>query len=142
MKVNVNIEHIILVAEDDPDDTLMLKDAFSEINQSGVTFLSNGKLLIDRVLELQTAQMLPQLIVVDLNMPILDGRSVIKALKKNKHTVGIPLVVLSTTKSQEDIDSIMKLGAAAFYTKPSSFSDLVSIATAITNKWVSPNQSK
>ncbi len=142
MRVELTREHIILVAEDDPDDTLMLKDAFSEINQNGVCFLSNGKLLLERVSKLEMMLTLPHLIVVDLNMPILDGRSVIKALKTNKNTEEIPLVVLSTTKSKEDIESIMKLGAAAFYTKPSSFSDLVEIARIITNKWVLPNQSK
>lgn len=127
---------LILIAEDDPDDALMLKDAFSEINQNMVTFLNNGKLLIEHIQQLLLTNKLPNLIVIDLNMPVLDGRGVIKELQKNTETKNIPLVVLSTTKSKEDIDSVMALGASEFFTKPASFSDLVGITNTIANKWL------
>lgn len=128
---------LILIAEDDPDDALMLKDAFSEIDQSMVTFLNNGKLLIDHIQQLLLTNKLPNLIVIDLNMPVLDGRGVIKELRKGPKTKNIPLVVLSTTKNKDDIDAVMALGANEFFTKPSSFSDLVNITTNIANKWLS-----
>ncbi|RWU07500.1 response regulator [Pedobacter chitinilyticus] len=127
---------LILIAEDDPDDALMLKDAFSEINQPTVTFLNNGKLLIEHIQQLLLTNKLPNLIVIDLNMPVLDGRGVIKELQKNTETKNIPLVVLSTTKSKEDIDSVMALGASEFFTKPASFSDLVGITNTIATKWL------
>ncbi|WP_113660746.1 response regulator [Pedobacter nanyangensis] len=127
---------LILIAEDDPDDALMLKDAFSEINQNMVTFLNNGKLLIEHIQQLLLTNKLPNLIVIDLNMPVLDGRGVIKELQKNTETKNIPLVVLSTTKNKEDIDSVMALGASEFFTKPASFSDLVGITNTIANKWL------
>ncbi|WP_343530650.1 response regulator [Pedobacter sp.] len=127
---------LILIAEDDPDDALMLKDAFSEIDQNMVTFLNNGKLLIEHIQHLLLTNKLPNLIVIDLNMPVLDGRGVIKELRKNTETKNIPLVVLSTTKSKEDIDSVMALGASEFFTKPTSFSDLVGITNTIANKWL------
>ncbi len=131
---------LILIAEDDPDDALMLKDAFSEINQHKVTFLANGKLLIEHIKQLQLTNKLPQLILVDLNMPVFDGRSVIRELRKSLDTKRIPLVVLSTTKNEDDINAVMALGADEFFTKPSSFSDLVAITQSITAKWLTPNQ--
>lgn len=127
---------LILIAEDDPDDALMLKDAFLEIYQDAVTFLSNGKLLIEYVNQLISQNELPSLILVDLNMPVLDGRSVIKELKSRTDTKDIPLVVLSTSKNKDDIDSVMELGANDFFTKPTSFSGLVSITTSIAGKWL------
>lgn len=127
---------LILIAEDDPDDTLMLKDAFSEINQNAVTFLNNGKLLIEHIQKLLIAKKLPKLILIDLNMPVLDGRSVIKELRKSAETKNIPLIVLSTSKSKDDIDSVLALGANEFFTKPASFSDLVGITSMIANKWL------
>lgn len=127
---------LILIAEDDQDDALMLKDAFSEINQNAVTFLENGKLLIEHLQELLNDKELPSLILVDLNMPILDGRGVIKELKKRVETKDIPLVVLSTSKNKDDIESVFALGADDFFTKPASFSDLVDIVTIIAGKWL------
>ncbi|MFN0256036.1 response regulator [Pedobacter ureilyticus] len=127
---------LILIAEDDQDDALMLKDAFSEINQNAVTFLENGKLLIEHLQKLLTDKELPSLILVDLNMPILDGRGVIKELKKRVETKDIPLVVLSTSKNKDDIESVFALGADDFFTKPASFSDLVDIVTIIAGKWL------
>lgn len=128
---------LILIAEDDPDDALMLKDAFWEIDQTAVTFLDNGKLLIEYIQQLLIAKKLPHLILLDLNMPVLDGRSVIKELKKREETKGIPLVVLSTSKNKDDIDSVIALGANEFFTKPASFSDLVNITNMIADKWLS-----
>lgn len=127
---------LILIAEDDQDDALMLKDAFSEINQNAVTFLENGKLLIEHLQKLLNDKELPSLILVDLNMPILDGRGVIKELKKRVETKDIPLVVLSTSKNKDDIESVFALGADDFFTKPASFSDLVDIVTIIAGKWL------
>lgn len=128
----------ILVAEDDPDDALMLKDAFAQINQHSIEFLSNGKLLVDYMEVLLADNRLPTLVLVDLNMPVLDGRGVIKELRKNLQTKSIPVIVLSTSKNKEDIDSTMALGANDFFTKPSSFNELVNITNSITSKWLTP----
>lgn len=131
---------LILIAEDDPDDALMLKDAFSEINQNAVTFLENGKLLIEHLQKLLIVNEVPNLILIDLNMPILDGRGVIKELKKSPETKDIPLVVLSTSKNKDDIETVIALGADDFFTKPASFSDLVYIVTTIASKWLNTKQ--
>ncbi|MGV3546706.1 MAG: response regulator [Pedobacter sp.] len=127
---------LILIAEDDPEDPLMLKDAFSEINQNAVTFLNNGKLLIEHIQKLLLHNEMPNLVVIDLNMPVLDGRDVIKELRKSDQTKNIPLVVLSTTKNKEDIDLVLELGANQFFTKPASFEDLVNITTNMASKWL------
>jgi len=130
---------LILVAEDDPDDALMLKDAFIENNYNAPTFLQNGKLLMDYIKIMLANNQLPELIMLDLNMPVQDGKSVIIELRANPKTQHIPVVVLSTTKNKDDIQLIYNLGANAFFTKPASFIDLVKITESITNKWLNTN---
>lgn len=127
---------LILIAEDDPDDALMLKDAFSEIDQTDIAFLANGRLLVEYIQRLVIDKKLPLLILLDLNMPVLDGRSVIKELRMREATKDIPLIVLSTSKNKDDIESVLALGANEFFTKPSSFSDLVNITKMIADKWL------
>ena len=61
---------------------------------------------------------------------------IIKELKDNPQTKDIPLVVLSTTKNADDIQSVYNLGANDFFTKPSSFADLVTITQSILSKWL------
>jgi two-component system response regulator len=134
--MNKNLDPIILIAEDDPDDALMLKDAFEEVGINKAVFLDNGKILIEYLGELLNNNKIPTLIIVDLNMPVLNGRDVIKRLKTNTQTVEIPLIVLSTIKNEEDIRQVLALGADDFYSKPSTFIDLINIATAISSKWL------
>jgi CheY-like chemotaxis protein len=132
----------ILVAEDDPDDTLLLQDAFSEIHQGGVSYFSNGKYLVDYMQELLRTKEaeIPQLILIDLNMPMMDGRGVLKALRCAAETKEIPVVVLSTTKDEGDINKVMELGANQFFSKPTRFDDLVQILTSLRSKWLTYEQ--
>ncbi len=130
------IAPIILIAEDDPDDTLMLRDAFAEIGEDRLMFLENGKILIEYLDELIACNKSPLLIIVDLNMPILDGRTVIKRIKSDKKTAKIPLIVLSTIKNGEEIQQVLSIGANDFFTKPSTFQELINITSAISKKWL------
>ncbi len=127
----------ILVAEDDPDDRLLMKDAFSELDFTEIDFFNNGKLLVDHIFKYLNEEDIPQLILVDLNMPMLDGRGVIKALRAEEKTSKIPLVVLSTSKEEKDRRTALELGADDFFSKPASFGALVEILSGIRNRWIS-----
>lgn len=126
-----------MVAEDDPDDALLLRDAFEEINQSSVVFFANGKLFAEQIDRCIETNHLPELIILDLNMPYLDGKAVINLLRSKEETIKVPIIVLSTSKNQEDIDSSKQLGADDFFTKPAKFSELVDIITGLNHKWLS-----
>lgn len=128
----------ILIAEDDPDDRLMLQEAFNENNiNDSLNFVESG----DKVLTFLRAALdertipLPNLIVLDLNMPKLDGWGVLKHLKADPETQNIPVVVLTTSKAEEDRQSVFELGASDFFTKPASFNELVEITSSILQKW-------
>lgn len=130
-------EHVILIAEDDPDDRLMLADAFRE-NRNGprIEFAGSGEEVLGYLRE--AARGLPALIMLDLNMPRLDGRSLLKILKTDPETENIPVVILTTSKAGTDRSGVFELGASGFFTKPSSFTELVEITSSILNKWL-PN---
>lgn len=131
-------ERLILIAEDDPDDQLMLADAFGENNATeNLKFVESG----DEVLAFLNGQthQLPALIMLDLNMPKLDGRSLLKLLKSDPKTQSIPVVVLTTANAAAEQVNVFDLGAADFFTKPASFLELVRITTCILQKWL-PNK--
>jgi len=131
---------LILIAEDDPDDQLMLVDAFEE-NQVAdkLQFVTSGDEVLNYLnISRRTAQ-LPDLILLDLNMPKLDGRTILKLLKTDPETRAIPVVILTTSKEKTDEKSVFELGASGFFTKPSSFLELVEITSCILQKWLPNN---
>lgn len=133
---------LILIAEDDPDDQLMLVDAFEE-NQVAdrLKFVTSGDEVLNYLNASRKAAQLPDLILLDLNMPKLDGRTILKILKTDPETSAIPVVILTTSKAKTDEMSVFELGASGFFTKPSSFLELVEITSCILQKWLPNNNS-
>ena len=77
----------------------------------------------------------PGLILLDLNMPKKDGREALKEIKKDKSLKSIPVVVLTTSKAEEDIYRTYDLGVNSFITKPVTFNGLVSVMKALGKYW-------
>ncbi|HEY0898815.1 MAG TPA: response regulator [Sphingobacteriaceae bacterium] len=131
---------LILIAEDDPDDQLMLVDAFGENQISDrLKFVTSGDEVLDYLNASRKASKLPDLILLDLNMPKVDGRTILKRLKTDPDTRSIPVVILTTSKAKTDEISVIELGASGFFTKPSSFLELVEITSCILQKWLPNN---
>lgn len=123
----------ILVADDDAEDRNLLKDAFKEsklINH--VEFVNDGEQLIQR---LHGPLELPGLILLDLNMPKKDGREALAEIKSNPRLRHIPVVILTTSKAEEDIARTYNLGVNSFVTKPVTFSSLVTVIMDIAHYW-------
>lgn len=130
---------LILIAEDDPDDRLMIHDAFKENNfKEALMFFENGEDLHKYLIQNQNDRKMakPSLIMLDLNMPRMDGKTVLKKIKACMAYEAVPVVVLSTSKANEDKKTVAKLGCEEFFTKPSSFNELVLITAAIVGKWL------
>ena len=132
---------IILYAEDDPDDRLLVEDALEESRLANeLHFVENGEELLDylyrrnKFTELQGSR-LPGLILLDLNMPKMDGREALKELKSDPKLCKIPVVVLTTSKEEEDILRSYKLGANSFVKKPVTFESLVEIVQVLGKYW-------
>jgi two-component system response regulator len=130
----------ILIADDDPDDRMLMKEAFLENNVTNVLkFVENGVELLDflhkRGKFSGEETFRPGLILLDLNMPKMDGREALKRIKSDPDLKRIPVVVLSTSKAEEDIIRSYDLGVNSFISKPSKFSDLVKVARQIGSYW-------
>ena len=127
-------QHNILIAEDDADDRLMIHEAFGEIGLGDkVRFVEDGQELMTRLGG--NVNELPSMIVIDLNMPRKDGREALREIKEAKHLRHIPVVVLTTSKSPEDIRNAYALGANCYITKPVTFESLLSMVQAFHNFW-------
>ena len=134
-------EVTILIADDDADDRLMISDALRENRlANNLRFVENGEELIDYLLNRgkfshSGENPKPGLILLDLNMPKMDGREALKLIKENPVLKRIPIVVLTTSKAEEDIYRTYNLGVNSFVTKPVTFGSLVTIVKEIGRYW-------
>lgn len=131
----------VLVADDDPDDQLLIKDAISEVRPDArVDFVSDGVELLEYLRRQgpfadRIDEPLPRLVLLDLNMPVKDGREALFEIKSDPEFWRTPIIIFSTSTAQADIRKAYQLGANSFITKPSSFDRLVEIVRAIDNYW-------
>lgn len=125
---------IILVAEDDPDDRLFVEEAFAENHFDGVLeFVGDGEQLLQR---LKSTPTVPALVLLDLNMPRANGFEALELIRGDDALCTLPVVVLSTSRSQEDVRKAYRLGANAFITKPTSFGELVEAVRSLLGFWL------
>lgn len=131
-----------LIAEDDAEDRMLLAEAFSENRLSNlVHFVENGVDLMEylqrknKYSDMRTYPR-PGIIILDLNMPKMDGREALKELKNNPDFKEIPVVVLTTSKTEEDVIRSYGLGVNSFITKPVSFDALVNVIRDLGRYWL------
>lgn len=133
---------VILMADDDDDDRLMAKEALQEAKICNeLRFVENGRELLDylkrkgRYSDPKESPR-PGLILLDLNMPVMDGREVLKVIKSDPELRRIPVVVLTTSKAEEDIIKSYDLGVNSFITKPVTFEGLVEMMKTLAEYWL------
>ena len=132
----------ILVAEDDADDRMMIKDAFEESRLGNpVDFVEDGMQLMDYLARRGQWQSLvdmpfPGFILLDLNMPRKDGRTALREIKESPVFQRIPIVILTTSKAEEDIVRTYNLGVNSFICKPVTFDSLVEIVRTVGRYWI------
>ena len=132
----------ILVADDDADDRLLIKEAFAENRiRNELEFVEDGEQLMAFLRrEGEYAHLeghpLPGLLLLDLNMPKKDGREALAEMKSEPALLRIPVVVLTTSKAEEDILRTYGLGVSSFITKPVTFDDLVNLTKVLAAYWI------
>ena len=132
----------ILMADDDADDRLLTKEAF-EASQlaNDLRFVEDGVQLMD-YLHQRGAYSDPKLspkpgiILLDLNMPKKDGREVLAEIRNNPAFRCIRVIVMTTSKAEEDIYRTYNLGAASYITKPVTFEALVEVIRTLGKYWL------
>ncbi len=118
----------ILCVDDDEDDRELLGDIMNKVSpELIVEFAENGLQALEFLNKGNILNTLPCLIVLDLNMPFLDGRQTFALIKANPNYKSIPVVILSTSESPADIDSFKK-GGIPYFVKPVEMSVLRNIA--------------
>ena len=131
----------ILIADDDADDRMMASEALEESRLANdLRFVEDGEELLDYLYHRgrfagADDSPRPGLILLDLNMPRKDGREALREIKSDPQLRSIPIVVLTTSKAEEDIYRTYDLGVNSFITKPVSFDGLVSVMKAIGRYW-------
>jgi len=131
----------ILMADDDADDRRLTQEAFEEARLiNDVRFVENGEQLLDYLRRTgayapPAEAPRPGLILLDLNMPRKDGRTVLKELKSDPDLRQIPVVVLTTSKADEDIYKSYDLGVNSYIVKPVTFEALVDILQTLEKYW-------
>lgn len=142
MSEMVNLEApVILMAEDDPDDRLLMQEAVVEAGLDvTMCYVADGRELVDYLVQIKAdrsdgQETFPDLILLDLNMPRMDGREVLEWITADDGFRDIPVVVLTTTSSPEDRSNVRILGAADFLVKPASFEDLVALVRSLPQYW-------
>ena len=131
----------ILMADDDADDRLMAQDAFDEVHLANeLHFVEDGEALLDYLYRrghyaTRSAGQEPGLILLDLNMPKKDGREALREIKSDPELRQISIVVLTTSKAEEDIYSSYDSGASSFISKPVTFEGLVDVMKGLGRYW-------
>lgn len=117
----------ILIGEDDFDDEEFLTEIFSSIDESfTLKFINNGKKIISYLHDLKDHH-LPCLILLDYNMPEMNGADILRELKTSSRYDTIPKVIWSTSKSNMYKDICLELGAIEYVVKPSNVNDLMDV---------------
>jgi two-component system, response regulator len=132
----------ILLADDDPDDRMLTQDAFVESRlRNTLDMVEDGEELMDYLHSRgkycgEQARPRPGLILLDLNMPRKDGREALKEIKSCPELRSIPVVVLTTSKAEEDVLRTYDLGVNSFVVKPVTFDALVDVLKTIGKYWL------
>lgn len=131
----------ILMADDDADDREFTRSAMQESRLANdLRCVEDGEELLDylhrrgRYADPKDSPR-PGLILLDLNMPRLDGREALREIKADPKLKSIPVVVLTTSKTEEDILRSYNLGANCFVTKPVTFEGLVEVVRVLNKHW-------
>lgn len=132
---------VILIADDDADDRMMAKEALEENRLANeIRFVVDGEDLMDYLhcrgkYVAPGSAPRPGLILLDLNMPKMDGREALAEIKNDPELRQVPVVILTTSKAEEDIYRTYQLGVNSFITKPVSFTSLAEVMKTITKYW-------
>jgi CheY-like chemotaxis protein len=129
----------ILVADDDQDDQFLLQTAFNESGgEEKLEFVSNGVELLNNLYDRidDTGNSFPEIILLDLNMPLKNGKETLQELKQHPVLKRIPVIIYTTTRNESEVRKCYELGANSYIVKPASFDSLTSFVGVLRSYWL------
>jgi len=129
----------VLLVEDDPGDVLMTKEAFDDYKVKNQLHIVNDGVEAMAFLRQEGEHSdapRPDLVLLDLNLPRMDGREVLEAIKSDPELSSIPVVVLTTSEAEEDVLRSYSLHANAYVTKPVDFERFIAVVRQIDDFFV------
>ena len=129
-----NAEYIIVLADDDLDDQTIIKEIFS-LHTDSITILNvlNGVETVRLLERLQDKDIYPCLIILDINMPKMDGRETLRHLRAQEKLRDIPVVLFSTSQNEND-KQFAKRHGASYITKPFSYRNMEEVVKGFINQ--------
>lgn len=133
-KVNTTDGPHILVVEDNDADVFLLREAIS-LHKIGVSLhvVENGALAISYIESVDTdpAAACPLLCLLDMNLPLRSGPEVLRRMRQSKRMSKVPAIVMTSSRSQNEREDIIRLGASAYFHKPISYGDFMEIGNLL-----------
>ena len=137
----------ILLAEDNPDDVLLTRRAFAKTGfDNPVLDVPDGEACLDALLA-ETAPdsrtgpaAEPAFLLLDINLPKINGLDVLRRLRSDPHTRLLPVVLLTTSREQRDVLAGYRLGANSYVCKPVSFTGFVAVIHTLATYWLRVNE--
>ncbi len=127
----------ILLVEDNPNDIEITRRALEKGQiKNELTIARDGQEALDILFGSRSKTSLPGLILLDLNLPRVDGREVLSRIKGDPELKRIPVIVLTTSTREEDVVRSYDLGVNTFISKPVRFEDFIKVVTAIQEYWI------
>ncbi|MDO9373316.1 MAG: response regulator [Bacteroidota bacterium] len=128
---------IFLLVDDDQEDTQLFEEILNEVDpRIGFEAAQNGKVALQKLRNREAA--LPNLIFLDLNMPLMNGKECLAELKQDPALKNIPVIIYTTSAHSRDIEETLMAGALCFITKPMGLKDLRCVLSSIASSL--PNQ--
>ncbi|MCG8609457.1 MAG: response regulator [Pseudomonadales bacterium] len=130
---------LIMLVDDDPDDLYLVKTAFNQTEfKPRFMFVNSGESLIRYLGSIKpfSGAQIPSLILLDLNMPVMDGKKTLEYLKHQEQYRSIPVIVYTTSTSKLDIEEAYRLGANSYVIKAGTLEELVKTMDSIGNYWL------
>lgn len=126
----------ILLVEDNISDQVMVQRALEDCKIScDLLVANNGLEAVNMLYEWPSSEGLPDLILMDINMPVMDGMSAVKKIRENNGIKHIPIIMLSTSNAERDVVESYQIGVNAFLTKPISDQEFIKRIQEIENFW-------
>ncbi|WP_133177694.1 response regulator [Chitinophaga parva] len=124
----------ILLADDDVEDRFIIGDAFETIGLADcIQFVEDGEKVLSYLGTIDTPEPLPNLVILDLNMPKLNGTQTLKLLKEDQRYSDIPVIIFSTSLNELEMQECMHLGANSYVIKPVTFDECIDTARRFYN---------